>query len=93
MGERLRIESDGDRFRLHGEFDRVEVARFTEALLHVGDRPVEIDLAGLTFVDSSALRALMDERAAHAALRYSNPSAQLRRLADITGLTEVLFGE
>jgi anti-anti-sigma factor len=92
MSERLRIEGDGNRLQLYGEFDRSEVDRFTEALIDVDGQAVDIDLAGVTFVDSGALRALMDERIAHACLRYLNPSEHLLRLAEITGLSEVLFG-
>jgi anti-anti-sigma factor len=93
MSERLRIEGDGNRLHLYGEFDRSEVDRFTEALIDLDGQAVDIDLAGLTFVDSAALRALMDQRIAHAFLRYRNPSQNLLRLAEITGLSEVLFGE
>jgi anti-anti-sigma factor len=92
MGERLRIEGDGNRFQLHGEFDRTEVDRFSEALTNVDSQAVEVDLGGVTFIDSSALRALMDARLAHAGLRYANPSTQLVRLAKITQLQDVLFG-
>jgi anti-sigma B factor antagonist len=59
-----------------------------------GHQPVVIDLAGVEFIDSSGLRSLLGasrrahERSTEVVLR--SPSAEVRRLLEITG-TEAQF--
>ena len=58
--------------------------------------PVEVDLSGVSFIDSSGLRSLVvGHKAAVAAgvgLTIVEPTTVVRRLLDITGLTETLLG-
>jgi anti-sigma B factor antagonist len=58
---------------------------------------VEVDLTGLTFIDSSGLSALVEgHRAAQEAggvVVLRNPTAMLRRLLDITRLDSLLVVE
>lgn len=53
----------------------------------------EIDLSPYDVVDSSALAALIELRRLSApdAVRFSNPSANLRKLADLYGVSALLF--
>jgi anti-sigma B factor antagonist len=91
----LRIERTDDGLRLHGEIDGSsadELANLLDPLPGTGD--VVVDLADVGFIDSSGLRVLID---AHQRAERSNrlvvlahPSAVVRRLLDITGLTDYL---
>jgi anti-anti-sigma factor len=61
------------------------------------DRSITIDAHGLSYTDSSGLAALLRARAAAAqvavAFRISDPSPDLRRLVDVTGVENLLPGE
>jgi anti-sigma B factor antagonist len=82
---------------LEGEFDMNGTARFwaffTEALA-ASPRSVTLNAAGLTFIDSSGLKALLHARAsatdAGVAFRVSEPSPELRRIAEMTGIEDLL---
>lgn len=50
-----------------------------------------VDLAGVTFCDSSGLAALLRAQRSHAALRYV-PGDAVRHVAELGCVTEVLFG-
>ena len=93
MATRLRIEGGGNRFQLHGEFDHFEVEGVREALVNVNGQDVEVDLSGVTFIDSSALRCLIEQRQEHPGLRYANPSDTVLRLLEIVGVREIVMGE
>ena len=77
-----------------GEFDAAAVATFKARLSSLGDVDVTVDLAGITFIDSSALHALI---AAHQALADAGrtlvivePAPVVRRILEITDLADVL---
>jgi anti-sigma B factor antagonist len=82
---------------LEGEFDSTGTDRFwaffSDALA-ASPRSITLDAPGLTFIDSSGLKALLHARAAATdagvAFRVSQPSPQLRRIAEITGLEDLL---
>jgi len=70
-----------------------------QALLEAGERAitggqVTIDLAGVTEVDSTAVSLLLEWRrrasAAARSIRYVNLPANLRSLAELYGVTELL---
>ena len=74
---------------LSGEIDSYTATELAERL--AGDPPVDVlDLAAVTFIDSSGLRVLVEahqapHRAGHAA-RAASPSAPVQRLLEISGL-------
>jgi anti-sigma B factor antagonist len=82
---------------LEGEFDLTGSDRFwasfSEALA-ARPRSITLDAPGLTFIDSSGLKALLHARAAATdtgvAFRVSEPSPELRRIAEITGVEDLL---
>ena len=53
--------------------------------------PLEVDLSGVTFFDSSALRAFLNLRRRNRHLRLVNPSKRVLKVLDITGTTEYLI--
>lgn len=83
---------------LTGELDPATAPLLEDALGELvaddGVGRVVLDLTGLTFLDSSGLRVFVTAREAlgtrDAQLALRNPSANIRRLLDITGLGEVI---
>ena len=79
-----------------GEIDSSNCTALQDLLTSLAEnqttRQVQVDLAGVTFIDSSGLRALIvGERAtseAGGALRVSAASDAVRRLLEITGLVD-----
>ena len=89
------ISCSGDRCALQGPVNMANV----ESLLEEGARQltgaqVTIDLSGVTEVDSSALSLLLEWRRralrAKRAVRYVNLPANLKSLAELYGVTELL---
>lgn len=87
-----------DRSVIHvrGDLDVGSVSRYLRVVrqgLGDGDRRIDVDLAGVTFVDVAGLRALLDaERAARRSgreLRYRQPSGAVVRLARLLVLPHV----
>jgi anti-sigma B factor antagonist len=82
---------------LQGEFDMTGIHRFRSCVneaLETHPRSLIVDARGLTFIDSSGLKALLHARAAATdagvAFRVSERSPWLRRLAEITGVEDLL---
>lgn len=69
-------------------------AAVAEAAAADGVDQVVLDLAGLTFIDSSGMRVFVlareDLTSRGRGLQLRNPSANTRRLLDITGLGEII---
>lgn len=84
----LSVDADGA-LVLHGEIDSYTAPDLAQRL--AADPPVEVvDVAGVTFIDSSGLRAIVEaHQARHAAgsqLVLRSPSAAVQRLLEISGL-------
>jgi anti-anti-sigma factor len=97
----LHVKAEQDRtgttIILEGEFDLTGTERFWaffSGALAASPRSINLNARGLTFIDSSGLKALLDARAAATdagvAFRVSEPSPELRRLAEITGIEDLL---
>jgi anti-sigma B factor antagonist len=75
-----------------GELDLMTVGDFEAAIaqLYTAPKPVELDLGGLEFCDSSGLKSLIGLRTAlHANgqnIRIVRPSPQFTRLLQVAGL-------
>lgn len=89
----LSIDLSSGTVTVHGELDRQEVHRLTDAvaaLLHSPSPRWSIDLADVTFCDVAGLRGLLAARrlAARSGRRLSvtRPSPWLRRLMHLTGV-------
>jgi anti-sigma B factor antagonist len=75
---------------LRGELDLLSVPAL-EALLTQLDRgAIEIDLSGVTFFDSSALRTFLAVRRKNENLRVVNPSKAVIKVLEITGTFDYL---
>ncbi|QYG92303.1 STAS domain-containing protein [Iamia sp. SCSIO 61187] len=80
---------------LSGDVDVFSVPRLRSVLTeHIGTVDVVLDLAGVAFCDSSALRVFVDAQRRAAAggrtLEIAHPSAPVRNLFDVSGLRGVL---
>ena len=87
---------DGARARVTGSlhFTTVNALLSAGVAAIAGGRAAEIDLAGVTGSDSSGLALLIEwlseAKAANQALRYENVPAQLRQLARLSEVEELL---
>jgi anti-sigma B factor antagonist len=83
-------DDGGTTVRWEGEIDARTYSRFAAALDRAaasGRRPVRVDLSGVTFIDSAGLRALIRAHQRNP-LQLVSPSAQVRSVLDLTGLSE-----
>jgi anti-anti-sigma factor len=69
---------------IKGELDLSAVAELDAWLASLGDGPISVDLSGVTFLDSSGLRSLLNARRRNPGLRVVDPSAVVTRLLEIT---------
>ncbi len=86
------------RIRLDGELDNLSVPvlrQTVDGLYHEGCFQISLDLAGLTFIDSSGLGALVAVwRRCQREGGWTvvvNPSEAVRRLMDMTGIAKFLI--
>lgn len=97
--ETLRVEG-GSVVSVRGELDISSASAFKQAL--EGARATDtcrvvVDLAGLSFIDSTGLRVLLAGKQRATAgggdLRIRNARAEVRRLLEIAGVLELLSAE
>ena len=86
---KLEITMTEDGYRLVGELDMATCGGLTELLraAAAGDHPVMLDFAGVSFMDSSGLRALLEGAGLpneSGPIVILHPSAQVRRVLDIS---------
>ncbi len=96
----LEIESKADQptiVRMTGKLDLLSAAEVKESLaksVAEGHRRMVVDLAGVTFIDSSGLGALIGglkaARLAGGDLRLARPADQARVILELTTLDRVL---
>jgi stage II sporulation protein AA (anti-sigma F factor antagonist) len=88
----------GAEIALDGDLDNLSVPVLREALdaLYAADCfTIRLDLAGLSFTDSSGLGAMVGAwrrcQREGGSLSVSNPSIAVRRLMDMTGISKLLL--
>jgi anti-anti-sigma factor len=78
---------------VEGELDSSNVASLEATIASVtADRPAHLvfDLSGLRFMDSAGISALIGAAAKVGAVRLRQPSAPVRRVIELTGLSSIL---
>ena len=94
MGAHLEISPTPDGWDVSGEIDAHTAPLLAEALATLPAGLVTIDVAGVSFMDSSGLRVLMEAavraREAGGDLVVARPTAGIVRLVEISGLGEQL---
>ena len=71
-----------------GECDPANAKTLERFLLDIEGTRLDVDLRGVTFMDSSALMALVRVKRARPEMRIVSKSDAVRRLFEITGLAE-----
>ena len=89
------IVCDGERCSVQGAITMLNATAVLEESRRAFQGPsVVVDLSGLTEVDSSALSLLLEWRRVAAAekrsIRYTNLPSNLRTLADLYGVSELI---
>ena len=75
---------------LRGELDLLSVPALEAWLTRLDGQLVEIDMGGVTFFDSSALRTFLAVRRRNTHLRLVNPSKAVVKVLEITGTVDYL---
>lgn len=91
---RLSIDSTGSTFVVAGELDAHSAPTLREQLNAVDDAEIVLDMSGVTFMDSSGLRVLIDAHQTAAGrgcqLIVHEPSQSVRRILEIAGVLDHL---
>jgi anti-anti-sigma factor len=77
---------------IRGECDLSTAGEIEAWLTTFAEGPLEIDLAGVTFFDSTALRTLLMCRRRNPHMRVVNPSKTVLKVFEITGAGDYLVG-
>ncbi|MEV8509833.1 STAS domain-containing protein [Actinoplanes sp. NPDC051475] len=87
------VEQTADYLRLRcvGEIDQSTAGLFAEALAAAvpGRRRVEVDLSKVTFMDSSGINALVQQRTPECELVLIKVPPRIRRVLEITALDHI----
>jgi anti-sigma B factor antagonist len=94
LGSQLEISATADGWKLSGEVDAHTAPMLATAMAGLPAAVVTVDMADVSFMDSSGLRVLMEAttraRDAGGDLLVAHPSAAVARLVEISGLGEQL---
>jgi anti-anti-sigma factor len=88
---RFTVQDEGVRVR--GEIDISAVPELEAVVAGLDRDEFSLDLAGVTFIDSSGVGSLLALHRRYAGMRIANPSDRVLTLLDLMGLTKVLLGE
>jgi anti-sigma B factor antagonist len=94
MGSQLEISASDHGWTLSGEIDAHTAPTLASAMVDLPSGIVRLDMADVSFMDSSGLRVLMEATArardGGGDLVVVRPSAAVSRLVEISGLGEQL---
>jgi anti-sigma B factor antagonist len=94
LGAQLDISATAHGWELNGEIDAHTAPTLAAAMAELPGGVVTLDVAGVSFMDSSGLRVLMDvtrrARDGGGDLVVAHPTAAIARLVEISGLGEQL---
>ena len=76
---------------IRGEWDLSNASEVAIWLGTFDGEPIELDLSGVTFLDSSALNVLLSVRRHNPTMRIVTPSPIVSRLLELTGTTDYLM--
>jgi anti-sigma B factor antagonist len=98
MGLQIETDEANRSLRVTGELDLASASELSAALAPLVAEPgdVTIDVSELSFIDSSGVHALTkgaEALADRGAIRLVHPSAPVRSVLDMTGLSEQFLGE
>ena len=77
---------------VRGECDLSTAADIEAWLMSFSTAVLDVDLSGVSFIDSSGLKAFLNVRRRNANMRIVDPSAVVLRVLDITRTRQFLLG-
>jgi len=80
------------RATISGDIDNATAPRVEEWLTSLDPAALNVDLRGVSFIDSAGLRALVIARRLNPTMRVVDSSAAVGRLLQLTGLVDYLVG-
>lgn len=86
----LTVETTGNYVKVSGEVDFSTAVQLTDA---VSMTTTELDLSGVTCIDSTGLRTLLVLRRQRPALRIVAVAPAVQRILEITATTELILGD
>jgi anti-anti-sigma factor len=86
----LTIQVDQGRMRALGDVDVATAPMLLIALSRLEEDARVLDLAEVSFMDSSGLRALITAHRRYPHLVFENPSEAVRRILDVSGVGALL---
>ena len=78
---------------MRGECDLSSSGAIDPWLAAFDGQPIDVDLSGVTFIDSSGLKALLKARRKNPGMRVVRPSAFVTRLFEMTSTLDYLVGD
>ena len=81
----LEVATNNGRPAVRGELDLLNTPALEAWLTSLDGQLTEVDLSGVTFFDSCALRTFLSVRSRNAQLRVVNPSQAVVKVLEITG--------
>jgi anti-anti-sigma factor len=75
---------------IRGECDLQSTTEIETWLATFDGQPLEVDLSGVTFFDSTAIRAFLNVRRRNRHMRVVNPSTAVLKVLEITGTVDYL---
>jgi anti-sigma B factor antagonist len=92
LDDAIRFERRDGQLIVSGDLDLATAPRLDEVIARLDGETV-LDLAGIEFVDSSGIHALVRARHAKPALRIANAPRNVLRVFELAGVTDVLMGD
>ena len=89
----LEFDNVDGRRAIRGDCDVTNADQIDSWLAGFDGAPIDLDLSGVTFLDSSILHVLMKVKQRNGRLHLVNPSAVVLRLLDITGTRDYLMND
>ena len=86
----LELSQVDGRLCIKGDVDLLSAKRILEWLSSFDGQPIELDMSGVTFLDSTGLGTLIQARRLHSGLRIVSASKSVRRIIEITSTTYLL---
>ena len=84
----LTIDVRGAGVIVGGELDELTAPKLVEALELFAGRSVDLDMAAITFIDSSGIRTLLRAKSSGIDLVIVDPSHNVHRVLELVGLLD-----
>ena len=85
------LENTDGRLTIRGDCDMANADQIDAWLGGFDGAPIQLDLSGVTFLDSAILHVLIRAKQRNIAMNLVNPSAIVLRLLDLTGTRDYLM--